>query len=58
MDPMPPVRCADAQAGDRKTTEQPLVLAVPVNFRVSGGPTLQEQVLFEGKKVTLGLVDA
>lgn len=45
-------------AGDGKTAEQPLVLVVPTDFRVSSRPILQEQVLFEGKKVTVGLEDA
>lgn len=44
--------------GDRKITAQPSILAVPAHFRVSSGSILQKQVLFEGKKVSLSLVDA
>lgn len=53
LDPL--CRCS---AGDGKVTEQPLVLVVLPNSRAGSISVLQEQLLFEGKKMTLGLADA
>lgn len=41
-----------------KVMQQPLVLVILPNFRARSISVLQEQLLFEGKKMILGLADA